>query len=193
MKLLKLSKTGWLILAAGVFVVVLGSLGITRTQQLQEKGKLDEDLRVSTQLLEKLQASDLSGQVDSLQQRVEEEEVLLKEAQERMDQTVVSVDVSDELFVIAEYCGVEIRTLSTTPIKPNNLYEGIGLDTTMLNVVAIGELENLVDFVISVNNDYTTGVIKSFQISLPDSASPQPPSVSIQITIYSYEGSSDGK
>ena len=56
MKLLKLSKTSWLILSAGVFIVVLGSLGIARSQQLQEKGTLDEELRLSTQTLEKLKA-----------------------------------------------------------------------------------------------------------------------------------------
>lgn len=192
MKFVKLSKTSWLILSAGVFIVVLGSLGITRTQQLQEKSKLDEDLHNSTQVLEKLQATDLRQQLDDLQQKVEEEEVLLDEATERLNQTVVSVDVSDELFAIAEYCGVTIMNLSTTPIRPN-LYGGIGLDMTSMNVVVDGDLPDLVDFVVSLNNDYTTGLVKSFQISIPESDSNDvSPSVTVQIVIYSYEENNNG-
>ncbi len=192
MKLLKLSKTSWLILAAGIFIVVLGSLGIARSGQLQEKGTLDEELRISTMTLEKLKASDTGGNLDILQQRIEEEQVLLDEAMRRLDQTVVSVDVSEELFLIADYCGVVITNMSTTPIKPNK-YEGIGLDTTAMSVNVDGELPDLVAFVHSLNNDYTTGLVRSVQINIPDSSSSnETPSLSVQLTIYSYEGQNNG-
>jgi hypothetical protein len=192
MKFIKLTKTGWLILAAGVFVVVLGSLGVTRTQQLKEKSQLDEDLRNSTEVLEKLQATDLSNQRDDLQQKVEEGQVLLQEAAKRLDETVVSVDVSDELFDIAEYCGVTVMRLSTTPIK-ENVFEGIGLDVTNMNVLVNGNLSNLVDFIVSLDNDYTTGLVKSFQINVPHaSSSNESPSANVQIMIYSYEEDNNG-
>jgi hypothetical protein len=192
MKFIKLSKTSWLILAAGVFVVVLGSLGILRTQQLSEKNKLDEDLSLSTQLLEKLQATDLRQQLDDLQQKIEEAEISRDEAAERLDQTVVSVDVADELFDIAEYCGIEIKSLTTTPIR-SGPYQGIGLDMTSMSVAGEGDVDDLVDFVISLNNDYTTGLVESFQISIPppDDTSVIP-SVSVQMIIYSYEGNNNG-
>jgi hypothetical protein len=195
MKKLKLSKTSWLILAAGIFVVVLGSLGITRSQQLGEKSKLDEDLSLATTVLEKLQDSaNLQTHLDELQRQIEEGEVLLDEAKQRLDQTVVSVDVADELFVIADYCGVVVRTLTTSPIKPNE-YEGIGLDMTSMNILADGDLDNLINFVTSLNDDYTTGLIRSFQISIPDSSvtdNSTLPNVNIQMTIYSYEGNDNG-
>jgi hypothetical protein len=192
MKFIKLSKTSWLILAAGVFVVVLGSLGITRTQQLSEKNKLDEDLRASTQLLEKLQTTDLRQQLDDLQQKVEEAEVLRDEAAERLNQTVVSVDVADELFDIAEYSGVVVKSLTTAPIR-SSPYQGIGLDMTSMHVVAEGDVPDLVDFVVSLNNDYTTGLIESFQISIPEANNlTGSPSVAVQILIYSYEGNNNG-
>jgi hypothetical protein len=195
MKTIKLSKTSWLILAAGIFVVVLGSLGITRSQQLSEKGKLDEDLHLATSVLEKLQEpANLQTQQDELQRQIEEGEVLLDEARKRLDQTVVSVDVADELFVIADYCGVVVRTLTTSPIKSNE-YEGIGLDMTSMNILADGDLDNLINFVTSLNDDYTTGLVRSFQISIPDSGTASNttlPNVNIQMTIYSYEGNDNG-
>jgi hypothetical protein len=192
MKFIKLSRTSWLILAAGVFVVVLGSLGITRTQQLREKSKLDEDLHLSTQLLEKLQATDLQQQLDDLQRKVEEAEISRNEAADRLNQTVVSVDVADELFDIAEYCGVEIKSLTTTPIR-SSPYQGIGLDMTTMRVVGEGDVDDLVNFVISLNNDYTTGLVESFQISIPPPDNVTDiPSVNVQILIYSYEGNNNG-
>jgi hypothetical protein len=194
MKTLKLSKTSWLILAAGIFVVVLGSLGVTRSKQLGEKSELDEELRLSTSILEKLQGSNMQSQQDELQQKIEEGEVLLEEAKKRLDQTVVSVDVSDELFVIADYCGVVVRTLSTSPIKTNE-YEGIGLYMTAMNILAEGDVDNLINFVTSLNDDYTTGLVRSFQISIPElgaSDNTTLPSVNIQMTIYSYEVNNNG-
>jgi hypothetical protein len=193
MKSLKLSKTSWLILAAGIFIVVLGSLGITRSQQLQEKGTLDEELRISTQTLEKLQASDQGGKLDDLQQKLEEEQVLLNEAKKRLDQTVVSVDVADDLFDIAEYCGVIVKTVSTTQIRSSN-FESIGLDMTSINVAVNGEVPNLVAFVHSLNNDYSTGLVQTFQMNIPASTEEdQIPSATIKLMIYSYEGQYDGK
>jgi hypothetical protein len=191
MKFIKLTKTGWLILAAGVFVVVLASLGVTRAQQLNQKSKLDADLSNSTQVLEKLQVTDLRQQLDDLQQKVEEGEVLRDEAAQRLNETVVSVDVSDELFTIANYCGVTVMNLVTTPIRQGQL-EGIGLDSTTMNIHVDGDLPNLVNFITSLNNDYTTGIVKSYQISVPMSSGNASPSANIQIIIYSYEGNNNG-
>jgi hypothetical protein len=192
MKFIKLTKTGWLILAAGVFVVVLASLGVTRTQQLKEKGKLDQDLQSSTQILEKIQTSDLRQQIDDTQQKVDETQVLRDEAAQSLNETVVSVDVSDELFTIANYCGVTVMHLVTSPIRQSQL-ENVQLDSTTMNVQVDGELPNLVNFVNSLNNDYKTGFIKSYQISVPNaSTSNETPSASIQMIIYSYEENNNG-
>jgi hypothetical protein len=192
MKFIKLTKTGWLILAAGVFVVALASLGVTRTQQLKEKSKLDQELESSTQILEKLQTSDLRQQLDDLQQKVEETEILKDEAAQSLNETVVSVDISDELFTIADYCGVTVMNLVTSPINQSK-YANINLNSTTMNIHVNGDLPNLVNFVTSLNNDYKTGVVKTYQISVPsDSSGNQSPSASVQIIIYSYEASNNG-
>jgi len=172
MKFIKLSKTSWLILSTGIFVVVLAGLGITRSQQIQEQGKLEDELIISQKSLEKSQITDLAQNL---------------EARKRLDQTVVSVDVTDEFFSIAKYCDVVVMNMNTTPIHPNT-YEGIGLSATELNATAEGGLTELVNFVMSLNNDFTTGLVKSFQINIPPSSSNETPSASVQMIVYSYEG-----
>jgi hypothetical protein len=191
MKYFKLSKTSWIILATGVFVVVMAALGITHSQQLSEQGKLDDELSISQTSLNNLHIEALQLELEELQQRALEGQAQLEEAVQLLNQTVVSVEVTEEFFSIAESCGVLVINLSTSPIIPN-VYEGIGLSAISLSAAVEGATPNLIDFVESLNNDFTTGLIKSVQIEIPPSPSNETSSVSIQMTIYSYEGNDDG-
>ena len=191
MKYIKLSKTSWIILAAGLFIVILAGLGITRSQQAQEQGRLEDELEMSQQSLAGLQITELQAQLAGLQQAADEGQLQLDSSLRLLDQTVVSVDVTDEFFSIASNCGVLVINLSTSPIVPN-LFEGIGLSATSINAAVEGELPALIDFVESLHADFTTGLIKSTQIDIPPASSNETASASIQITIYSYEGNENG-
>jgi len=186
MKFLKLSKASWLILAAGVFVVVLAGLGITVSQQMQERGQLEEDLSISLKSLEKLDNTELRQRLDELQQLIDDERLQLDEARLRLDKTVVSVDVTDQFFSIADYCSVKVMSMSTSPVQ-NDKFEGIGLSMTALNSMAEGDLDDIINFVISLNNDFTTGLINTFQIDIPE-GSENITAVNVQMYVYSYEG-----
>ena len=209
MKGIKLSKTGWLILSAGVFVVILAGLGVTRSQQMREQSRMNEELSLSETRLDKLDVTDLRRQVEDLDQKMQEGQAQLDDARERLRQTVVSVDVTDEFFKIAEYSGVTVMSLSTSAIASNEL-EGIGLQTIALSAQVEGDFEKIIDFVINLNNGYATGHVKSAQINIPlpepateqveeaqgeeegegESIEPveESSSVAIQMIVYSYEG-----
>jgi len=187
MKGLKLSKTSWLILSAGIFIVVLAGLGVTRSQQLQEQTQLDEELSLSSMRVDSIQVADLRPQLEELQQRLEESEAQLIEVKDRLHQTVVSADVTDKFFVIAEYCGVEIMNLGTTQ-KSTHAVEGISCSTISITTTVEGEVASIIDFIISLNDGFTTGNVQSAQISIPEDSSDSEPLASIQMVVYSYEG-----
>lgn len=204
MKGIKLSKTGWLILSAGVFVVILAGLGVTRSQQMREQNRMNEELSLSETRLDKLDITDMRRQLEDLDQKVQEGESQLDDARERLHQTIVSVDVTDEFFKIAEYSGVTVMSLSTSAIASNEL-EGIGLQTIALSAQVEGDFEKIIDFVINLNNGYATGYVESAQINIPiPEAAPaegeeagedeivapveESTSVAIQMLVYSYEG-----
>lgn len=186
MKYLKLSKTSWLILSVGVFIVVLAVLGITRSQQAQEQSRLDDELEMSQISLANMQISDLQAELAGLEQTAAREQAELDLAANSLNETVVSVDVTDEFFSIASACGVIVVNISTSPISPN-IYEGLGLSATSINAALEGELSNLIDFVEALNSGFNTGQIRMAQIDIPPSSSNETPSASIQMTIYSYE------
>jgi len=191
MKYLKLSKTSWIILAAGLFIVILAGLGITWSQQNQEEKRLKDELDTTQQGIASMQIEGLQAQLDELLQTTAAEQAQLNAAQTQLDQTVVSVDVTDKFFSIASTCGVMVINLSTSPIVPN-IFEGIGLSTTLLSAVVEGATPALIDFVESLNNDFATGLTKSSQIDIPPSSSNETSSAMIQLIIYSYEGNDNG-
>ena len=185
MKRLRLSKISWIIIGTCVFVATLVVLGVTRSQQMKEQAGLDEDLSISETRMEKLQLTQLRQELESLEEQVEEGKIELAEAKTRLDQTVISADVVEEFFDIAQYSNVIVMVINSTPIKYDSL-EGVELYMTSISGTVAGEMDNVVDFVINLNNGLTTGYINSVQISIPESLE-ELPSASIQIAIYSYE------
>jgi hypothetical protein len=206
MKGLKLSKTSYLILAAGVFIVVLAGLGLTRSQQMKEDTKVASDLDLTKKKLATVQTAQLSQQLESLKAEADESQARLKEAQARLKQTVVSVDVTDQFFQIAAYCSVNITNLSTTTIAQAK-YQDITFSTISLRATVTGAKPDIVNFIIALDNDYVTGNVQSAQVTF----APEPGSgdnategedttgdasigtgeatATISMLIYSYEGS----
>lgn len=184
---LKLSKTSWLLLSAGIFVVVLAGLGVTRSQQLKEQTQLEEELTLSTMKVDTIQVSHLRPQLDELQQRLDESITQLSEVQDRLRQTVLSVDIAEKYFAIAEYCDVVISNISTTTISTASI-GGIAVSSASIGASVSGELDNIIDFLIGLNEGYTTGYVQSVQIGIPDESTDTLPSASFQMVIFSYEG-----
>ena len=187
MKGIKLSKTSWLILAAGVFIVILAGLGLTRSQQLSEQNQLDEALASTTARLSMLEASQLKLEEAELRQRLDETMVEFEEAKDRLHQTVVSVDITDELFRIAEYSDVEIMSMMSSAQSDGKLGP-IPCLTTSISANIRGSTSDLIDFVLNLNSGYTTGIVRSVNISIPEDTSDNS-TAAITLFIYSYEGS----
>jgi len=70
----------------------------------------------------------------------------------------------------AQYCDVTVMNISSSGVESGKL-EGIACSVITLNAVVEGELSNLINFVIRLNTDFTTGVVKSAQITIPPSCS----------------------
>lgn len=184
---MKLSKISWLILAAGVFVVVFASLGITRSQQFRELDRLDDELAIAEMRLSKVQVKDLNYQQEELQKRLDERIIQLITAKDTLRQTIGSIDVTDEFFEIARSCNVEVISLSSSGIGSDKL-ESIACSVITLTAEVTGDTSNLIDFVIRLNNDFTTGIVKSAAISVSETDDESGSSASIRMVVYAYEG-----
>ena len=183
---MKLSKTSWLILAAGIFIVVFASLGIARSQQLQEQEQLDDELTVAEMRLNKFQVKQLRQQQDELQKQLDESTMQLTADKDKLRQTIDSINVTDEFFEIARSCSIEVVGISSSNIGSEEL-GNIVCSVITLNATVAGDTSNLISFVIRLNNDFTTGIVKSGQISIPEIADDRP-SANILMVVYAYGG-----
>lgn len=165
MKGFKLSKTSWLILSTGVFIVALAGLGLTRAEQVQEQSRVTDELTVSAATLEKLQTAELRQRIEELQVKLEENKTLVKQAQERLRQTVVSVDVLDEFYRIAAFYDITLNTVTNSRVVAEK-YGGVDFSVTAISASVTGIQKDIIDFVISLNKGFKTGYVTSVQLSI---------------------------
>jgi hypothetical protein len=184
---LKLSKTSWLILSVGIFIVILVALGLTRSQQLREQSRLNEELNIAEMRLNNLQVKYLSEQQDELQKKLDESTVKLASAKDKLRQTIESIDVTDKFFAIAKSCSANVTSISSSGIKGEKL-GGISCSEISVNAVVTGEVSNLINFIIKLNTDFASGVVKSAQLSIPKAADEDKPTANIMMVVYTYEG-----
>jgi hypothetical protein len=187
MKGFKFSKTGLLILAAGAFIVVLAGLGIMRFNQTSEQDSLNEALALSETRLNVMDISPLQTQMTGLEEQLNESESLLAAAKQRLIQSVISVDVADKFYETAASHDVIVDTISTTKNQAAN-YEGVPCTLITINAAVSGDMMNVIDFIASLNNDFTTGYVESAQITIEEDEAEGGTLANIMMVVYTYEG-----
>jgi len=186
---LKLSRTSWLILSGGIFIVTIASLGIAHSQQLEEQDLLSDNLSVAEMRLSKLQTRELASQREELEAQLSQAVSQLETAKDDMRQSIESIGVTDSLFEIAETCYVTVMDMSSSGITTEKL-AGISYSVSALTVRVEGDVPNLIDFIIKMNNNFTTGVVKSADIDIPETTDEgeASPSAHIRLMVYTYQG-----
>jgi hypothetical protein len=187
MKGIKISKAVILILAAGVFIVGLLSLGVTRYNQMSEQSDLNDELALSEIRLSNMDLNSLELQLSELEEQLLESESQLEEAKNRLKQTVISVNVTDKLYEIAEFYNVIIDNIGTTK-NQSITYNGIGCLSISVSAAVSGELSNIIDFIVGLNNNFDTGYVQSTQLTIYDDTAESGTSANIVMVVYSYEG-----
>jgi hypothetical protein len=187
MKKLKLTKTSWLILSAGIFIVVAASLGLSHSKQIKEQGQLDEELSVAQTRLDKLQVKQLREQQEELQSRLDESIIQFVAAKDSLRRSIESANLTDDFFAIAQSCSVIVDSITSSGTKEEKL-GGITCSAATLNAAVSGEVSDLISFVVKLNDYFTTGVVKSAQISIPEAGNENKPSANIMMVVRAYEG-----
>jgi cell division protein FtsB len=184
---LKLSKTSWLIIIIGVFVIVLIGLGIVRSQQVHQQNELNEQLALTRSKIQVIQLEQLSLRQGDLERQLSETDSQSESAKKILSQPVRSVTISDFLFDTAEANSVNITEINSSGLASEEL-AGVTCSVLPFTAKVEGELTNLVSYITKLNNDLATGFVKSVEISVPETSSTKKPSANIQLIIYTYQG-----
>lgn len=169
-----------MILAAGVFIIVLAGMGVTRSGQIKEYDALSANLSVTGVRLNNLQVSQLQAEMNEYEAQLEDTLEQVVEAREKLLQSVISVDVAEKFYDIAYSCNVIVENLSTTVIAEERAVN-IDWDTISLSGKVIGEPEDIVKFVLALNNNFSSGYVKAAQLRYTGVPVPV---VDVQMIIY---------
>lgn len=184
---MRLTKTSWLIIIVGGFIIILAGLGIVRSQQVNEQSELSEKLALAQAKLQAIQLDRFSHRQEELEQQLSETASQSKTGRAILSQPIGSISISAIVFDIAEANNVEITEISSSGMAQNEL-KGVPCLTLPLTTKVEGEVTDLVSFITQLNEDLATGAVQSLTISIPETTDKKA-SASIQLVVYAYQGS----
>jgi len=166
---MKLSKKGLMFLGIGILVVAFVSLGLTYTQRVDQQEQLYQEFALAEKRLNNIQLEPLQSQQEELEKRLSQvlSQLQSSTAKTTLSQPVVSIDTTDTLFKIAEASNVRITAISSVGLGSADL-EGITCSVLPVMVTAEGDVYDLVNFVVNLNEDFTNGTVKSVGIHVPE-------------------------
>ena len=188
---MKLTRTAWLILGIGIFVIAAGTLSWVYFQQKDEQERLDENLLLENSTLSALvsQKGNLESQLTQLESELAEAESLLDEAEAKFPESVESIEYDEILFGIADDWGLEITSLTASEPSDEEV-DDVTYSVTSFEVVVRGEVPDILDFIgtIATSDDFTTATVELVDMEVPCPGEEEKPSATINLVIYSYEG-----
>jgi hypothetical protein len=185
--MLKLSKTSWFLLVIGIFIIVFAGLGVVCYQQINQQNQLNEELTLAEAKLNEFQLEQLSYRKGELERRLSQAISQFETAKAILSQSTGSIATTSTLFDIAEAYGVEVTELSSSGLVSEEL-EGVPCSVLSLTVRVEGDIPDLIGFITKLNDDFTTGVVQSVEISIPETTGGEESSANIQLVIYTHQG-----
>jgi hypothetical protein len=183
---INLSKTSWIILSVGIFLVVLGGLGVTYSQKAKEKKEVDEQLELTNVRLDMFNISELEDEKYNLEVNLANNTKRHESLGEKLVESVISSDVTEKCYEIASQSNVEIFSIGSTDIKIVQL-AALECNSINVQVTVTGELPDFVTYVKNLNQEFSTGYITSVKVELSE-VEDEPNKATIQLVVYSYEG-----
>ena len=184
---MKLTKTSWLLLISGVFILVFASLGAIHYPQVHQQNQLNEELASAELRLKGDKLEQLSHRQGELEKRLSQTISQCETAKTILSQSNESIATSETLFYTATAYGVEVTEISSSGLSSGDL-EGITCSVLPLTVRVDGDVPNLISFIIKLNSNFMTGTVNSVDISASENTTEERSSANIRLLIYTYQG-----
>ena len=181
----RLSKTSWLILGIGIFVIALVSLYMVYRQQGREQERLNDSLLVAQATLPTVvsekedwesQLTQRESQLTQRESQLTQQESQLAQATSLLDTTqasfpesVESIEYDEELFRIADNWDLEITTLTASEPGDKEV-EGITFSVTSFTADVKGEVADILGFIstIATDEDFINATTELVNIKVPE-------------------------
>jgi len=189
---MKLSKTAWLILGIGIFVIAFATLYMLYSRQVGEQEQLQGSLAVAQGALPQLvsEREDLESQLTQWESQLAEATSSLAKIEASFPESVQSIEYDERLFKLADDCDLEIIELTAEEPSEEKV-EDVTYAVTSFGVKVRGEVADILDFVnaIATSEYFTTATMEMVDMKIPEPDEEEDkPSATIGLVIYSYKG-----
>ncbi len=185
---MRLGRTSWIVLSTGIVLIAFFSIGAARSQKLQERDQLRQELSLIEQRLNKIQLTELTAKQESLTKRLNEALSQEQGGKTILSTTVESIASNDILLRAADKHGIKILQINSPGLATEKI-EGVTYAVLPFTISAQGVLPSLISFVTELNTAFKTGLVKSVDIRIPATGQREErPTANINMVIYSYQG-----
>ena len=192
---MKLSRTAWLILGIGIFVIAFATLYMVYSRQSGEQEQLSDSLAAAQALLPRLivEREDVEDQLSQWESELAEATLSLNKSKTKFPKSVESIEYDEALFGIADGCDLEILSLTASEPRDKKV-EDVTYAITSFEVKVEGEVADILDMVntIATSEHFTSATVELVNIDIPEPATEgeeaEMPSATIRLVIYSYQG-----
>jgi len=179
---MKLSKTAWIILVTGIFIIAIGSLYWLYLQEGPKQEELNAQLSAVQAQLPNLaeQRASLESTLTELEDNLAQATSQLKTAKAAFPDLVESIEVDELLFGIANDWGLEITSLTASEprdyrVKVEMEAEDIEVEdvtylVTSFTIDVKGEVTDILNFIHTIVNhrDFDTATVELVNIVVPE-------------------------
>ncbi|MFC1988394.1 hypothetical protein ACFLVJ_00980 [Chloroflexota bacterium] len=183
-------KTGrkiLLVIVVGTFAAILISLGLVLFQLIGEQGKLKEQLALSQSELQGIQLEQLSSQQSQLEAQLSQTTSQFEAGKGMLSEPVSGITSASTIFEIARTYNLVVTEITSPGLAAEEL-EGALLSTILMTATVQGDVSTLVDFVTTLNSIFTTGVVRSVTITVPEGSGTDNATANVQLAVYTYRG-----
>ena len=214
---MRLSRTAWIVLGAGIFVIAFVSLYMFYSRQVTEQEQLETSLASAEATLPQLisEKDALEDQLAEWEKELADVTSALNKSRSKLAIPVHSIEYDEKLFGIADECDLEVASITASEPAEEEYgeVEGITYVVTSFEVtvqpadsppatvasfkIYIDEaVTSIIDFVktIATAKDFATATIEVVSIenleppSETEVGEAEKPSATINLNIYSYQG-----
>lgn len=182
---MKLSRTSWIVLGVGLFVIAGITLYVVYQGQAGDRQDARDRLAEAQAALpavisEKNDAESQLGQLedelaqwqselDQLETDLAQVELALAQAKLRLPGSVESIEYGEKLFALADSSNLDVAILNASEAIDVQI-EGISYSTTSFTLEVWGRVADILDFINAAvaDNDFRTAVLEPISISMPE-------------------------
>lgn len=194
---MKFNKTTWIVLAVCILVFCAAGLGWVYSQQSNQLEKLNTQLVTAQKKLAQIKLDDLNQQKDQITLQIKQLNDQLASNKTRLRSKEDSIDVTRTILELAKSYRIEITEMRS-PGLSNEELAGTNLSTLTLDLSVAGNINDISNFAISLNERYPTSIDTVVQLTrggaepAAETVTIVPPennfSGTISLVIYNYQG-----